>query len=143
MYRMIHKYRPVGETALNLDMIIHKCINIAQEYYGTKISMTKNAERILVQSDINSLTAQIIQILDTVCLTNNSANVNINVDETQKNVSVIFECEGICNGMTLKFELYTGIPSNVISDKDTEDIVEELIRETFAKAKKIRKIIAE
>ena len=71
--------------------------------------------------------------------TNNRASVIINSDEANKIVTVAFECEGICDGMTLEFDLYTGIPSNVISDKDTEAALEALIRETFRKAAKIRK----
>ena len=139
MYRLLQKYYPDGGTALNLDMILHKCIKVANELYGTSVELVKNDNRILVQSDINAVTAQIIQILDTVCLTNNRASVIINSDEVNKIVTVTFKCEGVCNGMTLEFDLYTGIPSNVISDKDTEAVLEALIRETFRKAAKIRK----
>ncbi|MBQ8758133.1 MAG: hypothetical protein IJZ20_00395 [Clostridia bacterium] len=139
MYRLIQKYYPDGSTALNLDMILHKCINVANELYGTRIELVKNDNRILVQSDINAVTAQIIQILDTVCLTNNSARVIIDSDAVNKLVTVSFECDGICGGMSLEFELYTGIPSNVISDKEAEAVLEALVRDIFEKAAKIRK----
>lgn len=139
MYRLIQKYYPDGSTALNLDMILHKCIKVANELYGTSVELVKNDNRILVKSDINAVSAQIIQILDTICLTNNRASVVLNSDTMNKLVTVTFECDGICNGMTLEFDLYTGVPSNVISDEETEAAVEALIRDIFKKAAKIRK----
>ena len=139
MYRLIQKYYPDGSTALNLDMIVHNCINFANEYYGTHISLSKNDNRILIKEDISALSAHIIQMLEVACLIDRRAVVDITADKSTGKVTVDFVCNGVSGDMILEFDIYDGIPSNVISDKDTENVLDELIRELFAKVQKVRK----
>lgn len=139
MRRILDRLRSDGSTVVKLDSVVEKCVKTAHDVYGTVLDLVVEKNGIFVMHDIDTVVSQLVQTLETVCLTEEYARVIVASDERQKTATVSFYCEGVCNGIVMEFDLYTGIPEAVISDADADELLEEYIREKFKEAAEIRK----
>ena len=140
---LISGFYPGGETVLNIETIVQKCITVAGNIYDIDISFKSKSTNIFVLGSAKEIVPEIAQMLDYVCLSGRDVVVELEEDEANRMAYLTIMSGQSVEKEILSFELYRGIPDSVISDIDTEEDLDECIKDSFEKVNFVRKKLGE
>lgn len=140
---LISGFYPGGETVLNLETVVRKCIAVAGNIYDVNIFFNSKNTNIFVLASAKQIVPEIAQILDYVCLSGIDVLVDLEEDEVNRRASLTITTAHSAEKEILNFELYTGIPDSVISDVDVVADFDRFVEDCFEKAALVRKKLGE
>lgn len=140
---LISGFYPSGETVLNLETVVEKCIRVAGNIYDIDISFKSKNTNIFVLGSAQEIVPEIAQMLDYICMSGEDVIVELEENEANRTAYLTIRSRQSVEKEILNFELYRGIPDSVISDIDTEEQLDKFISDCFEKVNFVRKKLGE